>query len=192
MGWRPGRRRLSGGQLGGLTMFRNVLVAYDGSAQSERALREAIDIADRGNGRLTILTACGRSPRWAVLAPEAMAGAKSVDEELQARAHQFLRRAAGLVPARLPLTTMLTLAPIPRAVLERVAEHRHDLIVMAGCTSGTRRATLLGGASREVLQRSPVSVLIVHGDDGCMTEEALTPARPAVGEQSRTERRSRR
>ena len=43
-------------------MFRNILLSVDGSAHSDRAIDEAIDIARADQARITILTAINHRP----------------------------------------------------------------------------------------------------------------------------------
>src|SRR3954470_12743615 len=103
-------------------MFRNVLVAYDGSDHAEKALREAIDIADSGNGRLTILTAVCAPSRWTTSTPETLAAARTLGPELEERGTALLQHAVSLVPADVPVTTVLTREPVRRALLTRAEQ----------------------------------------------------------------------
>src|SRR3954452_21582137 len=145
-------------------MFRNVLVAYDGSDHAEKALREAIDIADSGNGRLTILTAICPPPRWTTSTPETLAAARTLGPELEERGTALLQHAVSLVPEAVPVTTVLTREPVRRALLTRAQQGCHDLIVMGSRGRGAVQAALLGSVSHHVLHHIPIPVLIVHAD----------------------------
>lgn len=153
-------------------MFRNVLVAYDGSDHAERALREAIDIADAGNGRLTIVTAICSPTRWATATPATMVAAPDLGPELEECAAGLLRHAVSLVPDTVPVTTVLTREPVRRALLARAADGGHDLIVMGSRGRGAVRSALLGSVSHDVLHHSPIPVLIVHADEPVAEELA--------------------
>jgi nucleotide-binding universal stress UspA family protein len=60
------------------------------------------------------------------------------------------------------VTTVLSTAPVPRALLRQIEEGQHDLVVMGSRGRGAVRSALLGSVSHDVLHHSPVSVLIVH------------------------------
>jgi nucleotide-binding universal stress UspA family protein len=160
-------------------MFRNVLVAYDGSDHAEKALREAIDIAAAGNGRLTVLTALCPPARWIPATPETMVAARDLRPELEGQAQAQLQHAVSLVPDTVPVTTILTQKPVRRALLDRAEKGCHDLIVMGSRGRGAVQAALLGSVSHHVLHHSPIPVLIVHADAPVAEERAA----PSVGRQ---------
>ncbi len=167
-------------------MFRNVLVAYDGSDHAEKALREAIDIAAGGNGRLAILTAICSPSRWTTSTPETIAAARTPGTELEEQGAALMRHAVALVPDDVPVTTILTRQPVRRALLDRAQEGCHDLIVMGSRGRGAMQAALLGSVSHHVLHHSPVPVLIVHADAPVAQER--TAGAPSVGRQPLTGR----
>ena len=85
-------------------------------------------------------------------------------ENARAQAEAILGQARERVPDDLPVTTILTEKPIRSALICRIKEGHHDLVVMGSRGRGAVRAALLGSASHYVLHHSPVPVLIVHAD----------------------------
>ncbi|HUO70538.1 MAG TPA: universal stress protein [Solirubrobacteraceae bacterium] len=147
-------------------MFRNILVAVDGSRHAERALAEAIDIAASGNGRLTILTSIPRPPSWANT-PATVAACQPLATELERESTDIIRNAIDHVPDSVPVTKILTHEPIRTALMSRIKSADHDLLVMGSRGRGAVSASLLGSVSHYALHHSPIPVLVVHveGDD---------------------------
>lgn len=141
-------------------MFHNILVAVDGSTNSDLALRQAIDMADCQHSRLTLMT--GVAP---VSLPAFTATASALPEAIrgaQAEAERIITHARDRVPGDIPVTTILTEEPIRHALIDQIEKGRHDLIVMGSRGRGAVRSALLGSVSHYVLHHSPVPVLIAH------------------------------
>jgi nucleotide-binding universal stress UspA family protein len=153
-------------------VFRNILVCVDASPQSERALAQAIDLADCQNSRLTILTAIVKPPAWANT-PYTAPGIEPMSKELEQEAKQTLCRAVDRVPDCIPVTKILSEDPIRDALLEQTRSGRYDLVVLG--TSGRRgvAASLRGSVSHYALHHCQVPVLIVRADQ---TAEPATTA----------------
>jgi nucleotide-binding universal stress UspA family protein len=143
-------------------MFHNILVAVDGSVDADEALAHAIDLAESEHTRLTLMTGVAELPPTVFL----MAGEETghLIENARAQAEAILRQARDRVPDDLPVTTVLSEQPIRTALICRIKERHHDLVVMGSRGRGAVRAALLGSASHYVLHHSPVPVLIVHAD----------------------------
>ncbi|HEX4009652.1 MAG TPA: universal stress protein [Solirubrobacteraceae bacterium] len=173
-------------------MFRNILVCVDGSAHAERALTEAIDLAEAERSRLTILTAIPHPPYWACT-PSTVTGIQSLADDLAREARDALRAAVDRVPASIPVTKILTREPIRDALMERIKSGRHDLVVMGSRGRGALTSSLLGSVSHYALNHSQAPVLIVHAEEetagaadapstegAASTADALATASPAV------------
>jgi nucleotide-binding universal stress UspA family protein len=145
-------------------MFRNILVCVDGSAHAERALTEAIDIAISNRARLSILTAVCRPPGWACT-PLTIAAIEPLTADLEREAQTALRDAVDRVPDTVPVTKILSHDPIRDALMSRLREGDHDLLVMGTRGRGPVTASLMGSVSHYALHHSPVPVLIVHSDE---------------------------
>jgi nucleotide-binding universal stress UspA family protein len=141
-------------------MFRNILVAVDGSPHADQALMHAIDLAKSENARLTLFTAIVPVPVVAYYAPGAPVADLAHDAEAEAGA--VLLRARASVPADVSVTTVLAMPPVSRALLRQIEEAHHDLVVMGSRGRGAVRSALLGSVSHDVLHHSPSPVLIVH------------------------------
>jgi len=159
-------------------MFRNILVAVDGSRHADRALAEAIDLATANHARLTILTAVPKIPAWTAT-PMAVATAQVVAEELEHETVELLERAVALVPADVPVIKILSHEPVRHALLHRLRGGEHDLLVMGSRGRGAVSASLLGSVSHYALNHSPVAVLIVH-DDEAHADEVVSATRDVV------------
>jgi nucleotide-binding universal stress UspA family protein len=144
-------------------MFRNILVAVDGSVDAAEALSQAIDLAESERTRLTLITAIPRVPAIAS-ASQAM-GFRALDTDRRSWAEGVLTEARERVPGDLPVVTVLTEKPIRRAVLDQITRGDHDLIAMGSRGRGAVRSALLGSVSHYVLNHSPVPALIVHAPD---------------------------
>jgi nucleotide-binding universal stress UspA family protein len=148
-------------------MFRSILVAVDGSAHADRALDEAIDIARAEHAKLTLITGAAE-PRTAAMIAMSAAAAATLGPDLVKYADRVLRDAVDRVPDDVSVTTILTEEPIRKAILKRIEEGRHDLVVMGSRGRGAVRSAVLGSVSHFVLHHSPVPVLIVHADEAAV------------------------
>jgi nucleotide-binding universal stress UspA family protein len=144
-------------------MFRNILVAVDGSTHADEALAQAIDLADCEHARLTLIAGVPGLP------PTASAGLSGpafavMQADARSSAEAVLRRARERVPDDLPVTTILTDEPIRPALIEQIKRGGHDLIAMGSRGRGAIRAALLGSVSHYILHHTSIPVLIVHAN----------------------------
>jgi nucleotide-binding universal stress UspA family protein len=150
-------------------MFHSILVAVDGSEHADRALAQAIDLAESEHARLTIFTAVVAPPAGAYFG-----GGSGVAAEIargaQTEAEALLRAAARRVPADVSLSTVLSNDPVRPALLHQIRSGSHDLVVMGSRGRGALRSALLGSVSHHVLHHSPEPVLIVHAESGAPSD----------------------
>jgi nucleotide-binding universal stress UspA family protein len=145
-------------------MFRNVLVAVDGSPHAERALAEAVDLVQSNGGSLTLVAVTpGLSP-W-VLSPAGMAPPENIGALQEEMAREFaglLAEAAAKVPEGVASSTVLLEGAPAKAIVAQARKGGHDLVAMGSRGRGELTAMVLGSTSHAVLHESPVPVLVVH------------------------------
>jgi nucleotide-binding universal stress UspA family protein len=150
---RDARHRIEGSHV-----FHRILVAIDGSRQAQTVVAEAVELAQAGNARLTLITVVPEPPfLWAGMAYVAPLAA----DELADAHRDALHRAVASVPVEIPLVTLFRRGLAWTAILEECARGDHDLIVMGSRCRGEWRSALLGSVSHHVTRASPVPVLIV-------------------------------
>jgi nucleotide-binding universal stress UspA family protein len=153
-------------------VFHSILVAVDGSKPSERALLEAVDLARTVGARLTLISVA-TLPRWPVAAGPYLVPLPT-EAELERGAQSVLERLEALVPDDVPVCSIVRRGNVASAILDRVRDAEHDLVVMGSRGHGPLRTLLLGSVSQAVLDRSPVPVLVVRATAGA-PDRARTP-----------------
>jgi nucleotide-binding universal stress UspA family protein len=118
--------------------FRNILILFDGSPNTQRALTDAIELAELSHGRLTLLTSVTHMPALAFGIMDA-ATVQTAWGEAESYAKKIVSDARDSVPADVPLTTLLSNDPIRVAALDELERGAHDLVVMAGRQPAPRR-----------------------------------------------------
>jgi nucleotide-binding universal stress UspA family protein len=139
-------------------VYRSILVAVDGSKESDLALEAAVDLALGTNARLTLLHVSSTPPASLSTTP---AGA-AVAAELPEYHEKVLHEAVDKVPKDLPITTLLLEGNPAHTIVKAAGEREHDLIVIGSRGRGRASAALLGSVSHEVLHEAQVPVLVVH------------------------------
>jgi nucleotide-binding universal stress UspA family protein len=157
-------------------MFRNVLVAVDGSAHARRAVAEAADLALATNASLTLIASVPDPSAWVL---GGSVGGPAVDIEglrkaAEAEYRKLLDEAAASVPSELHAHEVLAHGQPAHAITEQVRAGSHDLVVMGSRGRGGVRALMLGSVSQQVLHSSPVPVLVVHVDEETTLQAPLT------------------
>jgi nucleotide-binding universal stress UspA family protein len=145
-------------------MFRNILVAIDGSQHGDRALSEAVDLAQSNNALLTILT-CVPDPAAWLLGGAAYSGGvdfEALKKETEREHSQLVDDAVASVPENVSVTKVIVHGRAAQAILDQRKQGDHDLIVMGSRGRGELRSVLLGSVSHQVLNASPSAVLVVH------------------------------
>ena len=138
-------------------MFRKILVAVDGSPQSNAALRVAVDLAQHYRASLCLLHAF---PHVSDLL-----GTPQYEHLLEARStigQQILESTRTQVAQGVAVETQLIEGPPAPAILRVAVEDDCDMIVMGSRGHGQLAGMLLGSVSNAVAQRANCPVMIVH------------------------------
>jgi nucleotide-binding universal stress UspA family protein len=146
-------------------MFRNILVAVDGSPDADQALTQAIDLAEREHALLTLFSALATPPAAAYIGAGGGAAA-TLARNAEAEAEAIIRDALERVPDEVSVRTVLSRKPVRVALLQQIKTGRHDLVVMGSRGRGAVRSALLGSVTHHVLHHSRVAVLVVRAERG--------------------------
>ena len=138
-------------------MFRSILVAVDGSRAATEALGEAVQLARKTGARLTLISV---AVPFRLRLPSPHIAPYPTEGDLEREAQEVVDRAAALIPGDVPVSTVVRSGPAAKAILERVEQGEHDLVVMGSRGLGRAGSFLLGSVSHAVLASSPVPVLI--------------------------------
>ena len=149
-----------------MTMFRQILVAVDGSATSQRALDEAVKLAKTVSARLRLIHVMDELA-WVNGFEPARAYFDDVLPRMRRAGEELLARAmAQALAAGVQAESELVIGSAERICDQVAAEARRwpaDLVVVG--THG-RRGTdrlLLGSDAEQIVRHSPVPVLLVRG-----------------------------
>jgi nucleotide-binding universal stress UspA family protein len=145
--------------------FRSVVVPLDGSLFGEYALPHALGLARRGGARLE-LAHVYESPTYSELS---LATAARDDHEAAEQGRAYLADAERRVRAAAPaveVTSALLQGRVADALCESIDRTNPDLVVMTTHGRGPLSRFWLGSVATELLQCSPVPVLLVRPKEG--------------------------
>jgi nucleotide-binding universal stress UspA family protein len=146
-------------------MFKNILVATDGSGPSRRAIKRAVQLAREQKARLTGFYV---GPPWqpaayAEFVPPATLSPKQHEAAVKKAAERYLgaiKKAASA--ARVRCKTYYVMDEYPYSEIVRAAKrYRCDLIVMGSHGRRGISRLILGSQASKVLAHSTIPVMVV-------------------------------
>lgn len=139
-------------------MFKNILLAFDGSDCSNRALKYASNMAQQYGAALWLIHVfphtsdlLGYEDFEKLFAKRKSAGQAIVDQALQK-----------LDESKLQVRTELLEGPEAESILKAAQNLEADLIVMGTRGLGAVKGLLIGSVSRKVLHYASCPVMVVH------------------------------
>ena len=138
-----------------MSIYRHILVALDGSADSKTALRHAVTLARDQNAKLTLLTIVPHTPT--PVGP-GVAPPPETDESH----NEIIKQALAEIPRDIGITTQLEHGEIADTILKLVASETYDLLVMGSHGHSRVHRALLGSVSQKVLHKAAVPVLMLR------------------------------
>jgi len=145
-------------------MFKSILVPYDGSPNSEKALDRAMEMARLTRASLTILTVYRHhSMLEASLSMVRPNDPGNLDDVMAAHATEVAEYGkkhlidAGFAEVR----AFVKAGPTSRTIVKFAKEHGHDLIVIGSRGMGSMEGYLLGSVALKVTGLSEVPVLVI-------------------------------
>ena len=138
---------------------RRILVAIDSSQQAQRALADAVGLALANNARLTVMTVVPK-PNVVITGYGVPVYAEDPWERVERECIALLDKSVDRVPAGLPVTKILKHGSPARVIVSEAVTNDHDLIVMGSRARSELRALLFGSVCYDVIQASPVPVLV--------------------------------
>ncbi|BBH24138.1 universal stress protein UspA [Paenibacillus baekrokdamisoli] len=140
-------------------MFARILVGYDGSECSQRALDVAVKMVEENRASVITVAHVYHLPSMVLsqgyAIPESFV--KEFDEQAKAMTSEALTRIA-----HLPESHAVTLNGTPyQAILEYADENGSDLIIIGSRGLGGFREMMLGSVSHRIVQHAKIPVMVV-------------------------------
>jgi nucleotide-binding universal stress UspA family protein len=138
-------------------MFRNILIAFDGSEHARRAARIAGNMA-RMQSDAHLWLVCAMDP------PPSDLGEPFINELITERTRlgaELLQQARELIGAGVPVNDELLFGSPAESIMSVSANHNCDLIIMGTRGLGGLRGLLLGSQIHKVISLSEIPVLAV-------------------------------
>ena len=151
-----------------VALFRNVLVAVDGSENSDRALDLALDLGEKYDADITILNV-SRSLAMGVVPEESTAYASgslaTFAKDLRKIHEEILSKAvahAKMVKPDLAISSMLKEGDPALEIVNVAKEGGFDVVVVGHKGLGRVKELFLGSTSEKVAHLAPCPVIIVR------------------------------
>jgi nucleotide-binding universal stress UspA family protein len=149
-----------------LTLGKKILVAIDGSPQSDKAAEEAIRLAAVGSGRIkskvyaVLVLPSMRPPSFTDFFPNPPATERPDWEETRKRLFYVVEK--GATDIGVGIESLVVYGDAAEEILNLAEEKECDVIVIGSSGKGRMKRTLLGSVSTKVALHSRCSVYIVR------------------------------
>lgn len=142
-------------------MFKNILIATDGSELAEKAVQQGLAVAKDMKAKATVVRATP-VPRMFVTEGVVVETPPEVREQVvRAVSEQFARIEKEAKAANVPCETLHVENDIPsQAILDAAKQKGCDLIVMASHGRTGFSAAILGSETQKVLAQSSIPILV--------------------------------
>lgn len=138
--------------------MKKILVATDGSSNSDRALIEAKKHAELSGGEITILTIVETLGRYTTLKKQA----GPEDDKIKRKSQLVLEDALEIFDGFKGQVNTKTRRGSPAdEIITEAEEGGYDLLIMGSRGLGTFSRSILGAVSNKVLNHTKVNVLLV-------------------------------
>jgi nucleotide-binding universal stress UspA family protein len=146
--------------VGASANYKKILVGYDGSTNSERALIRAVSIANQLGAALTVVVVVNTGP--IALAPMEPPIPEEVFDDLQKNGKDVLTQGMNIAGEDVPQVTGTVEEGNPAdRLLDVASKHGADLIVLGKRGHSGIERFLIGGVSSNVISHAHCDVLVV-------------------------------
>jgi nucleotide-binding universal stress UspA family protein len=159
-------------------MFRNILVAYDGSPTSRSALAQAYQLAQAEEAKVTVVTVAPTVAPLAALAPASVEGLRA---ELDSWAKAKLEEAQAAAPAGLTVHAVERNGHVGEEIVSEIESADYDLVVLGSRGHGRLTTEILGSVNNHVHYHSDVPTLTIDKADPAQVDHAAEDERVEVG-----------
>lgn len=142
--------------------FKNILVCARGRSADRLALEAAVDLAERNQGRATVVNVVRELPRQlmrlsAAIPPENLRAMAM--EDARKRMAEFVA-AAGMDPTAVAAEILYGKPFIE--IVHAVQHHHHDLVILVGGEHKGFKEWFIGSTSLQLLRKCPCPVWVIH------------------------------
>ena len=140
--------------------LQKILVPFDGSEQSRKALAHALIVARHSHTGLTLMHVIDLNKKINAFEQVWLSG--YVPEELKKSGYELLTKLAREIPPEIEVDLQVEIGSPPESIITAAQDGRYDLIVMGSRGMGQIKSLLIGSVSQYVLLHAPCPVLIVR------------------------------
>ena len=141
--------------------FKNILVPYDASSYSERAFKKALDVAEKDNSKITVVTVI-EGVYAANIGFSSKINPKIIREQTKA-AEKFINRLKMAAEKRgVPFSLkILQGSSIVKTLVKFTKSHKPDLIVMGSHGRTGLNRLILGSVANDMVQHVECPIMVV-------------------------------
>ncbi|MBL3715266.1 MULTISPECIES: universal stress protein [Lactococcus] len=136
--------------------YKNIMVAVDGSEQSDKAVREAVKIAKENETSLLVLHVKDDIRLYG-----STYGAPLILENLEEQARAIIDRAADIIKKQVEFKTYRVEGSPKKEIIDFSQEHDVDLIVIGVTGKGAFDRLLVGSTTAYVINHANCNVMVV-------------------------------